>query len=439
MVESAQRTWVSYNGHPGMTVKERGIVNPGELMCGVIPALYAPRLEQALVLGHGTGITSGTASHIFKHTDVVEINQAFYLMTPDVKYANFDIMDNPAAKLHLADGRAFLVDKKERYDVIINSISAPTYFTASKIYTLEFYERVQTALKPDGIFCTWLSSHDMTAEGVDTVLSALHQNFRYCNLSIMRLGYYLAVCSNEPVEARRFSELSMPEAAVNELKKAVPGLDLDSFFEDIRISENVFDHYQPDVPHENTDDRPVLEFMVFRSFKEGNMGEDPFLTRQELLNIDPVRMHELKDQSELIRKAKAFFLVSPRYCTENFLPILNRHLPSMAQFLQWKSDHLNSKGTPGFGTEYDLGMVYLKLEQYDQAVAQFRRALKINPRHAQLHNSIGVALYFQQQLPEAIRHYEEALRLQPNYPRAQENRRKAWEQLKSDQRAGSEP
>ncbi|MFQ5946353.1 MAG: hypothetical protein ACE5NC_08905, partial [Anaerolineae bacterium] len=192
LLRSQKYEWISYNGHPSIYVQRNGVVDIGEMISGVIPALNAARLDRALVLGLGTGITAGTASRIFTATDVVEINDAFYKMMPLLGYANLDIEQNPTATLHLSDGRAFLVGKNGTYDAIVNSIPAPTYFSASKIYTVEFYDRVAKALKPDGVFCTWLAVPNMSEKGIQTILSALRRNFRYCELRLQGRSYYMA-------------------------------------------------------------------------------------------------------------------------------------------------------------------------------------------------------------------------------------------------------
>ena len=202
LVKEDDYWWVSYNGHPSIEVQSDGEVNVAETISGVIPALSAPRLEKALVLGLGTGITAGATASIFESTDVVEINNAFYDMMPQLAHANLNIGTNPAADLYLADGRSFLVGKEGLYDAIVNSIPAPTYYSASKIYTIEFYERVSEALKPDGVFCAWLSSWNMSEKGLQAILSAIHRSFEYCDLRLMTRGYYMTTCANQPVEPR---------------------------------------------------------------------------------------------------------------------------------------------------------------------------------------------------------------------------------------------
>ena len=326
--------WVSYNGHPSIYVQTGGKVNRAEMLSGVIPALGAPRLERALVLGLGTGITAGTVASIFRFTDVVEINAAFLKMAPVLRHVNLDILENPAARVHLSDGRAFLTGKEGLYDAIVNSILAPTYFAASKIYTVEFYEQVKRALKPDGVFCSWLALPEMSEQGILTILSALRENFAYCDLRLLGRGYYMATCSARPIEPRRFDQLTIQKILVTELESGFVSFDLDTLFEDLRLSVNLFDHFRPEVLRNNTDDHPVLEFNLVRSYQRRKMGRDLFLMEQELWNIDPVRRGEASSLARLVQRAAVFYRLAPDYFQRNFVPLF-RADPAFSEV--WRS------------------------------------------------------------------------------------------------------
>ena len=73
-------------------------------------------------------------------------------------------------------------------------------------------------------------------------------------------------------------------------------------------------------------------------------------------------------------------------------------------------------------------------KNYDEAIAQYRAALEIEPDFAEAHNSLGVALARMGRINEAIAEFQEALRLRPAYPDAQKNLAKA--QAMAGQRAG---
>lgn len=329
LVRTPDYEWVAYNGHPSVVVRKVNALQSPELLSGVVPALGAPRLERALVLGLGTGATAGATARIFEHTDVAEINQAFIDMLPELDYFNLDIENNPGASVHLADGRSFLAGRDGSYDAIVNSIPAPTYYSASKIYTVEFYERVRAALKPDGVFCTWLAVHELSEAGIATVLAALGRSFESCDLHMLTGGYYMATCSNAPREPRLFSELQAQPVLVDALGEALAGFDLDTFFGDVRLSEDILANGVPEVELHNSDDLPILEFLVVRSGRLERKGLDPFLAYGERFGIDAVGPART-DREALIRRAMTFRRLNSAIYELVFEPLLEESLDDVS-------------------------------------------------------------------------------------------------------------
>ena len=57
----------------------------------------------------------------------------------------------------------------------------------------------------------------------------------------------------------------------------------------------------------------------------------------------------------------------------------------------------------------------------DEAIKHYSEALRINPDYAPAHNNLGNALEAQGRVGEAKKHYSHALRLRPNYAGAHYN------------------
>jgi tetratricopeptide (TPR) repeat protein len=70
---------------------------------------------------------------------------------------------------------------------------------------------------------------------------------------------------------------------------------------------------------------------------------------------------------------------------------------------------------------YNLGSVLLQQSKEAEAIAHFEQALRINPDYAEPHYNYGVALQQLGKVPEAIGHYEQALRLKPDMAEAHNN------------------
>jgi tetratricopeptide (TPR) repeat protein len=69
----------------------------------------------------------------------------------------------------------------------------------------------------------------------------------------------------------------------------------------------------------------------------------------------------------------------------------------------------------------NLGIVLADQGKLDEAIAHFSEALRIEPDYADAHNNLGVALADEGKLDEAIAHFSEALRIDPNYAEAHYN------------------
>lgn len=91
--------------------------------------------------------------------------------------------------------------------------------------------------------------------------------------------------------------------------------------------------------------------------------------------------------------------------------------------------------TQGKGTAkeyYELGGIFLDKRLFNQAIAQFQKALKAkdlegDENTALIYNALGFAYAAQEQYDLAIRQYKEALERQPEYPTALNNLGFAYE------------
>jgi tetratricopeptide (TPR) repeat protein len=69
----------------------------------------------------------------------------------------------------------------------------------------------------------------------------------------------------------------------------------------------------------------------------------------------------------------------------------------------------------------NLGQALYREGRVPEAMRRYEEALRLRPNYPETHYNLATALAATGQLPAAVSHYETALRLQPNYPAAQNN------------------
>lgn len=260
---------------------------PSEKVAGAFPAIFAPRTDQALVLGVGSGATAGTVAQLFNHTDAVEINDAVLEHLGLMHEFNFGLEHNPKAALHLDDGIHFVKSGQgsvDKYSLIINTVTTPRFFSSSKLYTQEFLRNVKTRLTGDGIYATYFDTR-IGEKGADIILQTLASNFRHCAVGAIKAGYFFVLCSDQPVVPHQHRLVadhpSLAKAFLNEYRLRPDLLAYGLITLDARQALG-----DPRAPL-NTTDRPELEFTMARL---RSRGYPEFLKRLSgAIAVEPVR------------------------------------------------------------------------------------------------------------------------------------------------------
>ena len=71
------------------------------------------------------------------------------------KNINFDLLARPNVRLHVDDGRNFLLMNRKKYDVITADIILPRHAGAGSLYSREYFELVRKSLADGGLVMQW--------------------------------------------------------------------------------------------------------------------------------------------------------------------------------------------------------------------------------------------------------------------------------------------
>lgn len=152
---------------------------PTQVMSGLIGALLHPRPTSALVIGLGTGTTSGWLGVVpgIERVDTVELEPAILEVSRAAAAVNHDVLRNPRVRVSIGDAREALLTSRQRYDLIFSEPSNPYRAGIASMFTAEYYRAVDQRLSQGGIFLQWMQSYEVSSDAVRTVYASLSSVF----------------------------------------------------------------------------------------------------------------------------------------------------------------------------------------------------------------------------------------------------------------------
>ena len=136
---------VAYTSHSDVRVQK---------LLAHLPILLHRSPKDVLVVGFGSGSTSGTTMLYPVQTECVELQR---LEMSTAKYfvdLNRGVLDHPRFRMHINDGRNFLLMSEKSYDVISRDTLPPK--ESQDLFSVEFYDLCKARVRPGGVVCGFL-------------------------------------------------------------------------------------------------------------------------------------------------------------------------------------------------------------------------------------------------------------------------------------------
>ncbi len=150
---------------------------------GHLPPLVHPQAERALMLSFGNGIATGSLeTHGLPHIEAVDLSREMLEAAAHYWEENYNVLRSPRLTLHVEDGRNFLVQTPDRYDIITTDATHPANTSSWALFTAEFYAQVAERLQPSGVFFQWLPFHSMTPDDYRRILRTFQHTFPHASL-----------------------------------------------------------------------------------------------------------------------------------------------------------------------------------------------------------------------------------------------------------------
>jgi spermidine synthase len=131
-------------------------------------------------IGFGSGLTSATVllSERVKSLESIEI-EPFMVEAARQGYGPRigHVFEDPRSRIVIEDAKTFFAMAREPYDVIISEPSNPWVSGVATLFSDEFYGRIVTYLKPDGLLVQWLQVYETDISIIASIVKAMSTHF----------------------------------------------------------------------------------------------------------------------------------------------------------------------------------------------------------------------------------------------------------------------
>jgi spermidine synthase len=390
-----------------------------------VPLMLHPNPRKVLVIGWGTGSTAGSAGLYpsVNQIDCVEIESLMFTCRSFFTDINHNIASDPRFRIHIKDGRNYLLTTPTLYDAILSEPSNPWITGVSNLFTHDYYAIARNRLNEDGIFCQWFQYYNLTLKDVKVQTRNFAESFPYTSMwlvppkpvevgSPILFGDLLFIGSAKPhrLDYERVRQLYENKAIRDDL---IPlgGVDDElAFLSNYFMNRSDMLRFGQGTP-ENSDDFPYLEFSAPKGMYQGQADAQKSIIEiyrnfdeggSELLPpIDnyPPLLHESSGAS---RHADLYVAMGSHYRKKAFLSRARRLAETAI-----REDSRNAGAYALLGEVlYDQGLV-------DEAANLFVQALGLSPKLQRACRILGAIYYSRKEFGKAEQVY---IQLAQNFP-----------------------
>lgn len=235
-----------------------------------LPALFSRQLNQALVIGLGTGVTVGelTLYPELKQIDVAEISPSVVEALPLFEKYTHSVHRDPRVSIHIGDAFRVMGRSNKKWDIIISEPSNVWVTGVDLLFTKEFYELATGHLSDGGVFVQWIQLYSTNYAMLGMMVNTVQQEFEFVRGFFARPGDLLLLASKHQVtndDLARAHRLFETNSRVRDSLKQIHINNIDA----ILIRETWPPSYGIDFYSDSaiqTLDNPTLHYMAGKTF-----------------------------------------------------------------------------------------------------------------------------------------------------------------------------
>ncbi|MGA2265973.1 MAG: fused MFS/spermidine synthase [Phycisphaerae bacterium] len=391
-------------------------------LLGHVPMFLHRDPKNVLVIGLASGVTLGACSmYPVQQMDCAEISPDMPPATHFFDDVNHRVLEDPRLRLIIADGRNHLALTDRTYDVIISEPSNPWIAGIADLFTVEFFRLCRQRLNDDGLACIWVQGYGIDWRAFRSILSAFAEAFPYVTVwEAILPGDYLLVGSQRPIVAdsqaigRRLEDPRF-RADLSPIGIASPAEFLSRFV----LNEKALPRLRDDVPV-HTDDNGIVEYTTPRTmFSE----HSPIRIAVELNRLRGVGLEDLvartgsPDQRQEMMAQLDRLMRTRMHLVNALVAAEAKH--QHESLMEYRAVAELDPNQPMLNTVLS-GMLWQARQDVSQrrtkaAVGMFQGILEIMPNHPEANYQLGLLLYSQGQIRQAIEYCTRAVEAKPDW------------------------
>lgn len=396
---------------------------PSQLLLGHIALLWHEDPRKVLVVGFGTGISTGAilGHREVEKVDVVEIEPVVIEANSHFADDNHRALGDPRLQVYIDDARHHVFVSAEKYDVIAADAFDVWVTGSSNLWTKQTFELYRRRLRDNGIVVQWLPMYAIGEQDLKIMIQTFRSVFPYTlvwstKASAQSAADLLFMGSPQPLRLNlRLFQERLKSARVNGDLERIRSGDPYSILSYFLMDDQAVRAFSAGVPI-NTDNHPRLEFSTPKSVYSDhayNMDAN-FRSMWPHLRSPLLLMTNLDGQGSAARIERQLRLRRFAYKSSPTL----QELAAKGE-LELEMDPKNREARNGLALLYNgLGLASMKSRQFDEAGKNFKRAAELRgdvpPKLGQIALSLGRMALEMHRADEAIQHFKTSLELNPD-------------------------
>jgi spermidine synthase len=388
-----------------------------------IPLLAMDAPDTVLVIGFGVGNTTHAATlhRSIRRVEVADLSENVIAHAGYFADVNQDVLNDPRVTVYVNDGRHHLqMQPPASYDLITLEPPPIAYAGVAALYSREFYALARTRLRPTGFISQWLPAYQVPAETALAMVRAFVEVFPQAVLlsgaeaDLLLVGTAGSRMRIDPTQLT--AALANAPAVQADLRR----LDLGSAREIVGAfvgSAQTLAEATRDVAPAS-DDRPIQEYGVRSLLDSGAAVPPSIVDLRRVASWCPDCFAEGRPVPLVEGLDVYLTLVARAYAASPADVARARKLSEQRGRTIAGSAYLGAIVPDSADVHNTLGIALAEKGRIDEAIAEFREALRLGPDSAPTHWHLGAALAYRGAREEAVEHLRRSVQLDPSNPAA---------------------